>query len=185
MTPDTDVSEALRLATVELLARAGLGLELDGRVQVWADQVMDQMSDWPRQSDAIYVLEALPSPVHWGEVDQLLAQATTDLKLQRPKDEAESAIWLAGLHVAEILAAKGDDFTALKKLSRLWFDHEVDALKGFYLLKHAIRDVERHGTQPHWPGLTQENWRDLLCEHCVAWQKDHPSHNPFTPTAAR
>ena len=147
MTSDLHVSETLQLRTVELLARAGLGLDLDGRVQVWADQVMDQMSDWPRQSDAIYVL--------------------------------------AALHVAEILAAKGDDFAALKRLSRLWFDHEVDALKGFYLLKHAIRDVERHGTQPHWSGLTQDNWRGLLCDHCLAWQKNHPHPNSFTSSAAR
>ena len=185
MTSDLHVSETLQLRTVELLARAGLGLDLDGRVQVWADHVMDQMSDWPRQSDAIYVLAALPSPVHWSEVEKLLSQAAAELKMLRPKGEAESAIWLAGLHVAEILAAKGDDFAALKRLSRLWFDHEVDALKGFYLLKHAIRDVERHGTQPHWSGLTQDNWRGLLCDHCLAWQRNHPHPNPFTSSAAR
>ena len=61
----------------------------------------------------------------------------------------------------------------------LFSPDETPDLHVFYRLKHAIREVEAAGSQGHVPGLTQENWKTVLCDICRDWLKSHPRPEPF------
>ncbi len=166
------------------MGRRSLNFDVDGLAQKWADQMLSWASaavvDAPNgnvaaraiESGALYTLSSLPSPAHWGELSDLIRDVARDLHLFLPGDPATATRWLAWVHLSDVLAAGGDDFDALKKVSRLWFDHETPDLHRFYLFKHAIREVMRDGQQAHVPGLTRESWRDDLVLAITDWKKE-------------
>lgn len=180
-------------ATLLLLGRWVLNFDLDFLAQDWADQILSWGSaavadaNAPHHdiavqaidSGALYALSSLPSPAHWGELSDLIQDAARDLRLHTPGTSAIATRWLAWVHLNEILTADGDDFDALKKVSRLWFDHETPDLHRFYLFKHAIRDVMRDGQQSHISGLTHKSWRSELVVAISHWMKETPAPDLF------
>lgn len=164
------MSPGLKRQTIEVLAHRGLNLQMARQAIAWGWALIDE----GLTSDAVFVLTAQTPEVHWGELNSLVDRVAAELSLARPADEATATRWLAALHLRDILAAGGDDFTALKKVSRLWFDHQTPDLHRFYRLKHAIREVETSGTQGHWPGLTRDNWRTILSDEAARWLAAYP-----------
>ncbi|MEZ5769644.1 MAG: hypothetical protein R3D80_19830 [Paracoccaceae bacterium] len=108
-----------------------------------------------------------------------MAQIAREQGLVVPGSQDEATRWLAWGHLEDIIAAEGEDFTSLKLVSRLWFDHETPDLHIFYKLKHAIREVEATGEQGHVDGLTQENWKEVLIRTCRDWLAAHDRPDPF------
>lgn len=174
-------------ATLLLLGRWALNFDVDGTAQDWANAILlwaagveadgqhHNVAARAIESGALYTLADLPSPAHWGEISDLIRDAARDLRLPTPDNQDNATRWLARVHLEDILAAKGDDFDALKKVSRLWFDHQTPDLHQFYLFKHAIRDVMRDGQQPHIPGLTRDSWRDDLVVAIHKWMDEVPA----------
>lgn len=160
--------------TAEILAKRRLNFEMSEPAIAWGWALIDTVIDTGADSDALYALTALTPPVHWADLNALVDQVARDLDLPQPEDEAAATRWLAHGHLVDIVAAGGDDFTALKKVSRLWFDHNTPDLEVFYRLKHAIREVEVSGQQGHVPGLTQSNWREVLTAAAQGWLARHP-----------
>ncbi|NDW53949.1 hypothetical protein [Aliiroseovarius sp. PrR006] len=170
-------------ATLLLLGRWALNFDVDGPAQAWADDVLswaagieadDQHQDVATraiESGALYTLADLPSPAHWGEISDLIRDAVRDVHLSTPDSPDSATRWLARVHLMDILAAEGDGFDALKKVSRLWFDHGTPDLHQFYLFKHAIRDVMRDGKQTHIPGLTRDSWQGDLIAAINEWME--------------
>lgn len=166
---------ALSRKTADVLALRALNLDMAEQAIAWGWALLDAEI----MSDGVFALTALRPPVHWGDANDLVDQITVELSLAQPADEAQATRWLAHGHLSGILAAGGDDFDALKRVSRLYFDHDTPDLYPFYLLKHAIREVERDGFQHHWQGLTQQNWREILCDTIRHWQSRNPAPAPF------
>lgn len=174
-------------ATLLLLGRWALNFDVDGAAQDWADQVLSWAAEIEAgdshqevaaraiESGALYTLASLPSPAHWGELSDLIRDAARDLQLSTPNGPDSATRWLARVHLGDILAAGGDDFDALKKVSRLWFDHKSPDLHQFYLFKHAIRDVMQDGQQAHIPGLTRDSWQGDLIVAIDDWMEQTPA----------
>ncbi|WP_424942258.1 hypothetical protein [Aliiroseovarius crassostreae] len=156
--------------TAEILAKRVLNFEMSTEAIPWGWALMDAR----RESDALYALTALTPPVHWAELNGLIDQIARDFAWPLPEGEAAATRWLAHGHLSDVVATNGDDFSALKKVSRLWFDHETPDLEVFYRLKHAIREVELTGQQRHVPGLTRENWSERLTAAAQDWLTSHP-----------
>ena len=179
-------------ATLLLLGRWALNFDLDGQAQDWADQVLSwaatveagapfqDVAARAIESGALYTLSSLPSPAHWGELSDLIREAVRDLHLSTPDTPDSAARWLARVHLGDVLAAEGDDFDALKKVSRLWFDHGTPDLHQFYLFKHAIRDVMRDGQQSHIPGLTRGSWQGDLVQTITRWMQETQAPNQIS-----
>ncbi|MCK0172027.1 hypothetical protein MWU53_13245 [Aliiroseovarius sp. S1123] len=174
-------------ASLLLLGRWALNFDVDGPAQDWADDVLSwaagveagdphqEVAARAIESGALYTLADLPSPAHWGELSDLIRDAVRNLCLSTPDTPDSATRWLARMHLGDILAARGDDFDALKKVSRLWFDHETPDLHQFYLFKHAIRDVTRDGQQAHIPGLTRDSWQGDLVAAINEWMEQTPA----------
>jgi len=165
----------LRRQTTDILALHALTIEMAEPAVAWGWAMVDN----ERFSDGIWALTALTPPFHWSEISDLVAQIAREQGLVAPRSEGEATRWLAWGHLEDIVAAEGEDFTALKLVSRLWFDHETPDLHIFYKLKHAIREVEAVGEQGHVDGVTRENWRKVLTRSCRAWLADHRRPDPF------
>jgi len=165
----------LRRQTTDILALRALTIEMTEPALAWGWA----MVDGEKYSDGIWALTALQPPYYWSEINDLVAKIAREQGLATPETQDEATQWLAYGHLQDILAAGGEDFYALKLVSRLWFDHETPDLHIFYKLKHAIREVEANGTQGHVEGLTQENWREVLCDIARGWIADHPHPDPF------
>lgn len=165
----------LRRQTADILALQALTIEMAAPAVTWGWA----MVDGERFSDGIWALTALTPPFHWSEVSDLVAQIAREQGLAAPRSQGEATRWLARGHIEDIVAAEGEDFTSLKLVSRLWFDHETPDLHAFYKLKHAIREVEATGEQGHVEGLTRENWKAVLLATCHDWLAAHPRPDPF------
>ena len=165
----------LRRKTADILALKALTIEMADPAIAWGWA----MVDGERYSDGIWALTALTPPYHWSEMVDLVDQIVREQGLAEPRNQDEATRWLAFGHVEDIVAAGGEDFTSLKLVSRLWFDHETEDLRIFYDLKHAIREVEANGVQGHVAGLTRENWKARLVEICSDWLAAHDRPDPF------
>ncbi|PIE06473.1 MAG: hypothetical protein CSA74_12290 [Rhodobacterales bacterium] len=165
----------LRRQTTDILALKALTIEMGEQAVAWGWAMVDA----GRFSDGIWALTALTPPFHWSELSDLVGRIAREQGLQTPGSQDDATLWLAHGHVEDILASGGEDFTSLKLVSRLWFDHETPDLVIFYQLKHAIREVEATGTQGHVEGLTKANWKTLLTDTCKAWLETHPRPDPF------
>ncbi|UWP94655.1 hypothetical protein K3X48_10555 [Aliiroseovarius crassostreae] len=166
----SEVASPLVRRTAEVLAKRQLNFEMSTEGLDWGWAMIDAEAE----SDALYALTALTPPLHWGELNRLIDQIARDLELPQPRNDQDATRWLAHGHLSDIALANGDDFAALKKVSRLWFDQETPDLAPFYRLKHAIREVETTGQQGHVPGLTQENWKEQLADAAQKWLTRHP-----------
>ena len=165
----------LRRQTTDILALQALTIEMAAPAVAWGWA----MVDGERYSDGIWALTALTPPYHWSEVSDLVAQIAREQGLVAPASHDEATRWLVWGHVEDIIAAEGEDFTSLKLVSRLWFDHETPDLHIFYKLKHAIREVEATGAQGHVDGLTAANWKEVLLGTCRDWLAEHHRPDPF------
>ncbi len=165
----------LRRQTADILALHALTIEMAVPAVAWGWA----MVDGERYSDGIWALTALTPPYHWSEVSDLVAQIAREQGLVVPGTQDEATEWLAYGHLEDILASGGEDFYALKLVSRLWFDHETPDLHIFYKLKHAIREVEATGAQGHVEGLTRDNWKVVLLRICRDWLDAHNRPDPF------
>jgi len=165
----------LRRQTADILALNALTIEMAEPAVAWGWAMVDA----ERYSDGIWALTALTPPFHWSEISDLVARIVREQGLAAPTTQDEATRWLAWGHLEDIVAAEGADFTSLKRVSRLWFDHETPDLHVFYQLKHAIREVEATGRQGHVEGLTRENWKTLLVETCENWLAHHARPDPF------
>lgn len=165
----------LRRQTADILALKFLTIEMAEPAMQWGWA----MVDGERYSDGIWALTALTPPYHWSEILDLVGKIAREQHLVEPQSQDEATQWLAYGHLEDILAAGGEDFYALKLVSRLWFDHETPDLHIFYKLKHAIREAEANDTQGHVEGLTRDNWKQLLCDTARDWLAAHPRPEPF------
>lgn len=170
----------LRRQTADILALRFLTIEMSQPAMDWGWA----MVDGERFSDGVWALTALTPPYHWSEINDLVGKIAREQGLTGPQSQDEATGWLAYGHLEDILAAGGEDFYALKLVSRLWFDHETDDLHIFYQLKHAIREVEANGEQGHVPGLTRGNWKTVLCDTCRDWLASHDRPEPFATAPA-
>ena len=165
----------LRRQTTDILALNALTIEMAAPAVAWGWAMVDN----ERYSDGIWALTALTPPFHWSEIADLVAQIVREQGLVAPRSQDEATRWLAWGHLEDIVASGGEDFAALKLVSRLWFDHETADLHIFYQLKHAIREVEATGAQGHVAGLTRDNRRSVLVQTCTDWLARHDRPDPF------
>ncbi len=165
----------LRRQTAEILALHALTIEMAAPAVAWGWAMVDH----ERYSDGIWALTALTPPYHWSEISDLVDRIAREQGFVTPHTQGEATRWLARGHLEDIIAAEGADFTSLKLVSRLWFDHETPDLHIFYRLKHAIREVEATGAQGHVAGLTAGNWQAMLVGTCRDWLGRHPRPDPF------
>ncbi len=165
----------LRRQTADILALQHLTIEMAEPAMEWGWA----MVDGEHFSDGIWALTALQPPYYWSEISDLVRQIAREQGLVTPQSQDEATQWLAYGHLEDVVASGGEDFYSLKLVSRLWFDHETPDLLVFNTLKHAIREVEANGTQGHIEGLTQENWKTMLCDIARAWLAAHERPDPF------
>ena len=165
----------LRRTTADILALRALTLEMGQAAIDWGWA----MIDGEKFSDGVFALTGLQPPYYWSEINDLVDQIAREQGLRVPGGQDEATLWLAHGHLEDVLASGGEDFYALKLVSRLWFDHETPDLLEFYTLKHAIRGAEANGVQGHVPGLTAGNWKAVLCDRVRAWLATHPAPEPF------
>ena len=165
----------LRRQTADILALKYLTIEMAEPAMAWGWALVDG----EKYSDGIWALTALQPPYYWSEIVDLVSQIAREQGLAEPQSQDEATAWLAYGHLDDIVASGGEDFHALKLVSRLWFDHETPSLLVFNTLKHAIREVEASGTQGHLEGLTQDNWKTMLVDTCRSWLAAHTRPDPF------
>lgn len=162
--------------TRDLLALRVLNMDLADRAIAWAWALIEA----DRGTDGVFGLAGQVAPFQWSEVNRDFDAAVRDMGLTGPGNMATAVRWLAHGHLSDLVANGPDDFRSLKLVSRLWFDHKIDDLERFYLLKHAVRDVEASGTQRTWDGLTRDNWRGIVMDQARGWLKTHPVPDPLT-----
>ncbi len=172
------MTKDLRRQTADILALRALTLELAEPAMVWGWAMIDA----EKFSDGVFALTTLKPPYYWSEVNELIDQIAKEQALIRPEGQDAATQWLAYGHLQDIIASGGEDFYALKLVSRLWFDHETPDLLIFNQLKHAIREVEATGAQGHVEGLTRENWKTMLIDTAQSWLEAHPRPEPFGET---
>ncbi|OIP83640.1 MAG: hypothetical protein AUK37_06960 [Rhodobacterales bacterium CG2_30_65_12] len=171
----TRMPHDLRRQTADILALKYLTIEMAEPAMAWGWALVDG----EKYSDGIWALTALQPPYYWSEIVDLVSQIAREQGLAEPQSQDEATAWLAYGHLDDIVASGGEDFHALKLVSRLWFDHETPSLLVFNTLKHAIREVEASGTQGHMEGLTQDNWKTMLVDTCRSWLAAHTRPDPF------
>lgn len=164
--------------TRDVLALRGLNMEVAQRAVDWSWALIDA----DRATDAAFMLCGLTPPFSWPEVNKLIDEAAREMGLPQPADQTEAAHWLAAGHLQDIIESHGEDFRSLKLASRLWFDHQSSDLRDFYALKHEVRAV-LGGEAPgnHYPGVTPENWEDVVTRVATTWLAAHPIPDPFQP----
>lgn len=162
--------------TRDLLALRRLNMEMGARAVDWAWALIAA----DRGVDGLFGLAGQVAPFQWPEINSDFDAAARDLALTGPTDDATAVRWLAHGHLSDLLANGPGDFQSLKLVSRLWFDHGLDDLHPFYLLKHAVRDVEETGTQRTWDGLRRDNWHGIVLDQARAWLAAHSVPDPLT-----
>lgn len=162
--------------TRDLMALRALNMEMGARAVDWAWALIGA----DRGGDGLFGLAGQTAPFQWPEINRDFDAATRQMGLTGPADTPTAVRWLAHGHLSDLVANGPDDFRSLKLVSRLWFDHKLPDLERFYLLKHAIREVEATGTQRIWDGLTRDTWRGIVIDLARGWLKTHLVPDPLT-----
>lgn len=159
------------VTTLAIRAWRALDRPPDERCVQWAVGLLVLGTDTP----AVRVLAGLTPPVEYYEATKLIDRALRELAV--PILREEDAI---DAYTAELLRDFMDGRQSLRdvfaELTRLCIDTDYDnALWPFYLLGHALGELDALGVQFYWEGVDRDNIDPVARQQARAWLEARPT----------
>jgi hypothetical protein len=137
----------------EIVALRKTGLAADQRFVDWAIDALVQGQDSP----GLRVLAGEAAPFSHFEMQALVDRSFRELGMTASPSIEDALKTLAKRLARLVLAGEADRGTALQDLRRYYLEFEVSVLQDFYLLSHALEDLQSERHQWYWPEADQGN----------------------------
>ncbi|MGE0145153.1 MAG: hypothetical protein AB7T19_17850 [Planctomycetota bacterium] len=137
----------------EIVALRRTGIAADGRFVNWAVDALGQGRDSP----GLRILAGETPPFSHFEMQSLVDRTFCELGLTDPQTVEDALSVLARRLARFVLAGDVDRGAALVELRTYYLQFDVPDVLDFYLLHHALADLQSGSQQWYWPGADRSN----------------------------
>ncbi len=140
-------------STEEIVALRKTGLAADQRFVDWAIDALVQGQDSP----GLRILAGETAPFSHFEMQTLVDRTFRELGLTASPSIQDALKTLAKRLARLVLAGEAERGTALQELRRYYVEFDASVLQDFYLLSHALEDLQSEWHQWYWPEADRSN----------------------------
>jgi hypothetical protein len=166
--------EKIPTRTYEIQAGYILGLQI---LQDWVDWATEAIIAG-YDSQSLRILAGLQPPFDPNEIDRLSTRSFAELNIVPLKRENCIPYYTAAI----LRRTSNHEFAqkeALTKLKDLYLATDYEkSLKDFYMLYHALYDLETSEVQWYWEGANRENIHKIIDDYLQNWLKNHGQNAP-------
>jgi len=141
----------------------------------WAGEAITADFDSP----SLRILAGLQSPYDDIEINRLWNKSFVELKII-PLPEEQIVPFFVSTILQQTLTRKQSQKQTLTTLMSLCLSKKYDRqLMDFYLLYHAMSDLEHDTTQWYWDGANRNNISKIVDDYFHSWLKNHGQDLPI------